>query len=286
MYATVFMRCIVIILCCCICVFSPGKSFAGIVFTKRDAVVWLQEQTIAGRVEGFYASQLIVSCNNNFFKIQVKKDSGFSFVVMLTSGMNKIVVKTINGVLKISDTLTLALGFDPVPVIKPYAVNSGRRLVLHMQIIKNPWKEPLHFLWSTDSRNPLRCRIRNKNDSITVVDLPRANGTYYFNLRVSTLKDTVNFQTFLIKNQSEIHVFNMDAEHASWIDHAIIYEITPSTFVKNGCYDDITDKLEEIKQLGVNTIWLQPIYNSFHKGQGYDILDYFSLREDLGTAIS
>ena len=54
-------------------------------------------------------------------------------------------------------------------------------------------------------------------------------------------------------------------------------------FVKNGNYDDITNKLEEIKRLGINTIWLQPVYSSFNKGQGYDIIDYFSLREDFGT---
>jgi len=53
--------------------------------------------------------------------------------------------------------------------------------------------------------------------------------------------------------------------------------------VYHGKYNDITQKLTEIKQLGINTIWLQPVFKSGYNDQGYDIIDYFSLRDDLGT---
>jgi glycosidase len=74
----------------------------------------------------------------------------------------------------------------------------------------------------------------------------------------------------------------MTKEHAAWIDSAVIYEITPSHFVSNATYDDITAKLPELKKLGINTIWLQPVFKTGRGGQGYDITDYFSLRTDLG----
>lgn len=96
-------------------------------------------------------------------------------------------------------------------------------------------------------------------------------------------KDTARFATYVIKNTSGIHPFDMEREHAPWIDTAIVYEISPSNFVADGTYDDIARKLNEVKSLGINIIWLQPVYATARKGQGYDVTDYFSLREDFGT---
>jgi cyclomaltodextrinase len=67
------------------------------------------------------------------------------------------------------------------------------------------------------------------------------------------------------------------------MDEAIIYQITPYSFVKDGTFDAITAKLHELKSLGINTIWLQPVFKSFYGGQGYDVTDYLSLNPDIGT---
>jgi glycosidase len=152
-----------------------------------------------------------------------------------------------------------------------------------MRILKNPWTQPLQYLWSGDVRNPAPSHIKQQNDSVAVVNLPSIKGIYYFTLRVSAANDTARYTTFVIRSDTGVHAFNMDTEHAPWIDKAILYEITPSAFVSNGTYDAITNKLGELKKLGINTIWLQPVYATFRKGQGYDVIDYFSLREDFGT---
>lgn len=78
----------------------------------------------------------------------------------------------------------------------------------------------------------------------------------------------------------------MRGQHSSppeWMKQAIIYGIKPSGFTENGKYDDITAKLDDLKDLGINTIWLQPVFKTGRGGQGYDITDYFSLRDDCGT---
>ncbi len=45
----------------------------------------------------------------------------------------------------------------------------------------------------------------------------------------------------------------------------------------------LTDHLHEIKELGANTLWLGPIYKSSQHGQGYDVVDHFSVNPDLGN---
>lgn len=90
-----------------------------------------------------------------------------------------------------------------------------------------------------------------------------------------------------LPGQNSSDVVNSDSiiKYPAWIDSAIIYEITPGTFVKNGTFTDIMQKLPELKKLGVNTIWLQPIFKTHFKGQGYDVTDYFTLRPDFGDEV-
>ncbi|MDP4197784.1 MAG: alpha-amylase family glycosyl hydrolase, partial [Bacteroidota bacterium] len=80
-----------------------------------------------------------------------------------------------------------------------------------------------------------------------------------------------------------IKPFNIKADHASWIDRAIIYEVTPYNFVYQGQFNNITQKLPDLIQLGITTLWIQPIYRTHGGGQGYDVTDYFSVRSDLGS---
>ena len=78
-------------------------------------------------------------------------------------------------------------------------------------------------------------------------------------------------------------VYGKDTLPPAWMKQAVIYGIKPSGFVQNATYSNITAKLPELKELGINTIWLQPVFKTARGGQGYDITDFFSLREDLGT---
>ena len=57
--------------------------------------------------------------------------------------------------------------------------------------------------------------------------------------------------------------------------NAIIYQIYPKSFNKN--LKGIADKLNYLKLLGVNAIWLNPIYPSGGTDGGYDIIDYYNI---------
>lgn len=89
--------------------------------------------------------------------------------------------------------------------------------------------------------------------------------------------------TFLAIYASNFFVYSNDTLPPSWMKHAVIYGIKPPGFVQNASYDDITKKLAELKELGINTAWLQPVFKTHSGGQGYDITDYFSLRDDMGS---
>jgi maltose alpha-D-glucosyltransferase / alpha-amylase len=73
-----------------------------------------------------------------------------------------------------------------------------------------------------------------------------------------------------------------------WYKDAIIYELHVKAFYDSngdgiGDFPGLTEKLDYIKELGVNTIWLLPFYPSPLKDDGYDISDYRGVHPSYGT---
>jgi trehalose-6-phosphate hydrolase len=74
----------------------------------------------------------------------------------------------------------------------------------------------------------------------------------------------------------------------SWWKKAVVYQIYPKSFYDttgNGTGDiqGIIEKLDYLKELGVDVVWLTPIYKSPQKDNGYDISDYYNIQEEYGT---
>ncbi|WP_018921466.1 alpha,alpha-phosphotrehalase [Salsuginibacillus kocurii] len=73
-----------------------------------------------------------------------------------------------------------------------------------------------------------------------------------------------------------------------WWRKSVVYQIYPKSFndtTGNGVGDinGIIEKLDYLKTLGVDVIWLTPIYTSPQRDNGYDIADYYSIHEEYGT---
>ena len=72
-----------------------------------------------------------------------------------------------------------------------------------------------------------------------------------------------------------------------WLKDAVIYHIYPSSFQDsdgNGIGDlkGIHSRLDYIRSVGVNTIWLSPIFSSEFKDGGYDITDFYRIDPRFG----
>ncbi|WP_430788726.1 alpha,alpha-phosphotrehalase [Virgibacillus flavescens] len=73
-----------------------------------------------------------------------------------------------------------------------------------------------------------------------------------------------------------------------WWKKAVVYQIYPKSFqdtTGNGLGDiqGIISRLDYLNKLGVDVLWLTPVYQSPQKDNGYDISDYFSIDEMYGT---
>jgi alpha-glucosidase len=80
----------------------------------------------------------------------------------------------------------------------------------------------------------------------------------------------------------------VDAEGHPWWKHAVFYEIYPRSFADSnsdgiGDIPGITSKLDYLHWLGVDAIWIAPMYPSPQMDWGYDISDYYGVNPDYGT---
>jgi len=70
--------------------------------------------------------------------------------------------------------------------------------------------------------------------------------------------------------------------NTNWYKTGIIYEIYPAGFTQEGL-QGVINKLDYIKMLGADAIWLCPIFKSPFVDSGYDVSDYYSINERFGT---
>ncbi|KAF2855885.1 glycoside hydrolase family 13 protein [Plenodomus tracheiphilus IPT5] len=73
-----------------------------------------------------------------------------------------------------------------------------------------------------------------------------------------------------------------------WWKESVVYQIYPASFLDTngdgwGDIPGITQKLDYLKDLGVDVVWLSPIYKSPQADMGYDIADYESIDPSYGT---
>lgn len=74
----------------------------------------------------------------------------------------------------------------------------------------------------------------------------------------------------------------------AWWKNSVIYQIYPRSFADSngdgiGDLNGITEHLDYLKQLGVDVIWLSPVYQSPNDDNGYDISDYRAIMREFGT---
>ena len=74
----------------------------------------------------------------------------------------------------------------------------------------------------------------------------------------------------------------------TWWKESVVYQIYPKSFKDSngdgiGDIRGIIEKLDYLKELGVNVLWISPMLESPQDDNGYDISDYRSIQSEFGT---
>jgi oligo-1,6-glucosidase len=89
-------------------------------------------------------------------------------------------------------------------------------------------------------------------------------------------------------NSNQNTVQNNTAGNTKWWKEAVVYQLYPRSFQDSdsdgvGDLKGITQRLDYLKDLGINAIWLNPICASPNDDNGYDISDYRAIMKEMGS---
>ncbi|OJG93457.1 hypothetical protein RV15_GL000059 [Enterococcus silesiacus] len=111
---------------------------------------------------------------------------------------------------------------------------------------------------------------------------------FYFSVRAERARYAFKFRRKSMSNSAVQTKHTITVDKKNWWKNAVGYQIYPRSF-KDSNHDGIGDlngireKLPYLKELGINFIWINPIYASPNVDNGYDISDYQAIHEDFGT---
>ena len=107
-------------------------------------------------------------------------------------------------------------------------------------------------------------------------------------LIVSTLFSGANSAQTLTADASAVKAAATPSSDETWWNHAVIYEIYPRSFQDSngdgvGDLNGITQRLDYLQKLGIDAIWISPMYPSPQVDFGYDISNYENVDPQYGT---
>jgi cyclomaltodextrinase len=250
---------------------------------KNSAEVWSVNQVVSGMTE-LKLDHAWIGQNGIFSKVKIIEGK-ISQEVKLKEIQNHFVLALDpEGKKIISDTLKLELGFDPVPILLPeLAQEDGANLWIEVKTLENPFAERLSYTVQPGDTNPEGLIISIDSQDRVRIEKPKADGNYFINFANASKFGEQTFKFMFRKVRDSFEVFGPSNEQHPWMQHAVLYQLTPSNFTDKRSFVSISKKIRELAELGINTLYLQPVFKTHRKGQGYDIVDYFSLKEEFGS---
>lgn len=100
--------------------------------------------------------------------------------------------------------------------------------------------------------------------------------------------DLIDALINLVNSEKDQPVESFEPIEQTWFKEAVFYQIYPKSFKDSngdgiGDINGIISQLDYLEELGIDCLWLSPIYDSPNDDNGYDIRDYKKIAQDMGS---
>jgi glycosidase len=259
------------------------------ILTRSNPEMTVSYKTVEGTIDDPSISSVAIYKNDKFFTNSTVSNNKFSAYILLDLGENIIRAEctTSSGTTSSSNSIRLTYTFDrsPKPVIE--FVENGNSIT----ITGEPGIDVgVRYQWvSDDKNNPLKLNINSTEKTFTI-NKPQKNGEYNFSLTVTDMNMPGSSSTvrnyFILESDNSITIPNIKS-NPQWVKDAIVYEIFVKSFSPEGNLAGITQKIDYLKDLGVNVLWLMPIMKNAsivtEMSAGYSIDDFYDIMPQFGT---
>lgn len=142
----------------------------------------------------------------------------------------------------------------------------------------------LDYIWIEDIKNPERFNLSNLSTQQFAVN---KDGAYFLYLIVNDGYANSSVKNIFVFKKGDRVIAQDFAYSPDWFKGSNIYEIFVRKFADGdgdgiGDLKGLTEKISYLKELGIKTIWLMPIFRSNDKDHGYHTVDYYTIEPDYG----
>ncbi len=280
------------------CAPTPGTetvrstSRAAVAFDRRGGDVWAFERRLVGRASGECAT---VAVAGSVDRVVVRPHRGrFAATVRLRSGPNRVRAECL-------DRASRVLARSEVQLVGRLEDRPTARVRVSVfdgaVVLDAGASEPspvdrapiVATTWSVRASNPEPLALEEGGaiagatlEQITA-RVPGRDGEYFVTLEVRDARGAVDRAEayFRVEGGKAVAV-DPRREPPSWAARAIVYGTVPHLFGERP-FAAVTERLPALAELGMNTLWLTPVQAAPPGDFGYEVLDHFRIREDLGT---
>lgn len=236
---------------------------------------------IYGKLLSKNNDSVIVFHNGKRYPATIKNDTLFYTPIILSNGLNSFEVKAYNKYGVKNESAVIEYKENLNPEIKINTIINSRKITLSSEIT-SPFNSTYTYSWSQQGITPISIITTPINAKEITLNIPEIIGEFFIQLKVTDDKGNSNISGCIIKStKDEIRILQ-DEESPEWVNKMILYEIGAYGYnYDKSNLSGIISKLDHIVNLGVNTIWLTPIFEG--EGNGYWTTDYFKISSNLGT---
>jgi glycosidase len=212
-------------------------------------------------------------------------DGQWSLELSLREGLNRFqaVAQDGEGYWGASSNVEITWLRDHAPQPQVGMVLAGGALNLYGTATVDIDGDIVSWLWEAEEGNPAPLTIDNATQIIATIAAPPAtDGAYFLRLTVTDAQGHTGMARGLFEVEGGLPRPVGSGDYPLWVRDAIIYEIFVRSFDPARDLAAVTARLDEIADLGANTIWFMPVFEG-PSDHGYAVSDYYAIEQDYGT---
>jgi cyclomaltodextrinase len=142
----------------------------------------------------------------------------------------------------------------------------------------------VNYEWRAREGNPAPLNGLPAQSRDVVLPAPHMDGEYYVTMRATDAGGRADESTTAFRvREGRPETIDLAREQPAWLNGAVVYGVVPFFFGQRGLAD-VTARLDDLAELGIDVLWLSPITRSASGDFGYGVTDLFRVRPDFGTA--
>lgn len=264
---------------------SPTPSVQMALGGNQDAWTWVKQVKVGVPPEACDGVKLKI----NEQEVEARPDGGTYLAdVSLAPGDNEVRALCLlpGGAQVESETITITGRLRQVPrAVIDIQLADGLILLdgSGSPAAENQGAPVVEYYWSAREDNPAPLSLPEVSSPSISLTAPTLDGEYYLSLRVvdeAGNEDTSS--TYFVVEGGQARIPDYDHENPAWVETAVVYGVIPFLF-GSPAFQAVSAHLDDLANLGINTIWLGPINRHPADDYGYAVEDYFDVDPAYGT---